>query len=206
MQFTAPDNTELAEAPGQSAWNPCGQRRELWRVSHAGNRTEENLFKHSSRPRSHVKSHLGGAVTIVSRHAMHSAAHGQGFIFNEDSRLHGYNAVMPTELSVSCAGDLVTVGGSVVAVTPVRSCPGPFSFCLRSWELECFFFFCPGEDSLALWPSWVLERWWCGPDAESGTLALRTHTGREREVHCRFTLCFNFAAWPLDWAPPPGRD
>jgi len=32
---------------------------------------------------------------------------------------------------VSCTGDLVTVGGSVVVVTPVRSPPGPFSFCVR---------------------------------------------------------------------------
>lgn len=62
VEFTALDNMEILEAPGQSAWNPCGHRRELWRVSHAGNRTEENLFKYSSGPRSHVKPHLGGAV------------------------------------------------------------------------------------------------------------------------------------------------
>jgi len=32
---------------------------------------------------------------------------------------------------LSFAGDLATVGGPVVVVTPVRSTPGPFSFCLR---------------------------------------------------------------------------
>jgi hypothetical protein len=35
------------------------------------------------------------------------------------------------ELFLSCAGDLATVGGPVVVVTPVRSPPDPFSFCLR---------------------------------------------------------------------------
>lgn len=137
MEFTALDNMDLSEAPRQSAWNPYGQRRELWRVSHAGNRTEENLFKHSSDPRSHVSLIWEVLYTTVSSHAMHSwlsfsAAHGQGFTFNEGSSLHGYNAVTPTELFVSCTGDLVTVRGSVVVVTPVRSPSGSFSFCVRS--------------------------------------------------------------------------
>lgn len=53
---------------------------------------------------------------------------------------------MPTELCVSCAGDLATVGGPVAVVTPV-----PSILFKWLWELESFF--CSGKDSLALWPS-----------------------------------------------------
>jgi len=38
---------------------------------------------------------------------------------------------MPMEIFVICVGDLATVGGSVVVVTPVRSPPGYIPFCLR---------------------------------------------------------------------------
>jgi hypothetical protein len=66
-----------------------------------------------------------------------------------------FNAVMPMEIFVSCVGDLATVGGSVVVLTPVRSPPGSFSLSLslsffaRPWGLESFY---PGS-FLALWPS-----------------------------------------------------
>jgi len=47
---------------------------------------------------------------------------------------------MPMEIFVSCVGDLTTVGGSVVVVTPVHSPPGSFTFFLsaRPWGLESF--------------------------------------------------------------------
>jgi len=51
---------------------------------------------------------------------------------------------MPMEMFVICVGDLATVGGSVVVVTPVRSLPG-YSFYLggggsaRPWGLEGFY-------------------------------------------------------------------
>ena len=49
---------------------------------------------------------------------------------------------MPMEIFVSCVGDLATVGGSVVVVTPVRSPPGSLDFVLfsaRPWGLESFY-------------------------------------------------------------------
>jgi len=52
--------------------------------------------------------------------------------------------VMPMEISVSCVGDLATVGGSVVVMTPVRSLPPPLFFCeplgirkLSPWQFPC---------------------------------------------------------------------
>jgi len=63
---------------------------------------------------------------------------------------------MPMEIFVSFVGDLATVGGSVVVVTPVFSPPGSISlsrslslFSARPWGLESFD---PGS-FLALWPS-----------------------------------------------------
>ena len=46
--------------------------------------------------------------------------------------------VMPMEIFVSCVGDLATLGGPVVSVTPVRSPPGSF-FSVRFWGLQSFY-------------------------------------------------------------------
>ena len=41
--------------------------------------------------------------------------------------------VMPMEIFVCCVGDMATLGGPVVVVTPVRSVPFFFSFFLFFW-------------------------------------------------------------------------
>lgn len=58
---------------------------------------------------------------------------------------------MSMEIFVSCVGDVATVGGSVVVVTPVRPPPGsiPLFWSARTWGLESFY---PGS-FFALWPS-----------------------------------------------------
>jgi len=57
---------------------------------------------------------------------------------------------MPLEIFVSSVGDLATLGGPVVVVTPVCSPPGSFSFLsARPWGLEIFY---PGS-SIPFWLS-----------------------------------------------------
>ena len=64
--------------------------------------------------------------------------------------------VMAMEIFVSCVGDLATVGGSVVVVTPVCPPPGSFSFLsARPRGLESFY----SGSFLALWLSGVSKRW-----------------------------------------------
>jgi hypothetical protein len=94
--------------------------------------------------------------------------------------------VVPMGLFVSCAGDLTTVGGTLVVVTPVRSPPWSLLFLFTwPWAIECFS--CP-DVSLAFCPSGVLERWCWWQDAESGTLAIRTHTRLELKCIAGFGL------------------
>jgi len=47
---------------------------------------------------------------------------------------------MPMKLFVICVGDLATVGGSVLVVTPVQLLYDSFSFCLQGLGTRKFFF------------------------------------------------------------------
>jgi hypothetical protein len=102
-----------------------------------------------------------------------------------------------------------------VVVTPLQSPPGPFTFFFTwPWAIVYIYmyelwaiasFSCP-DDSLALWPSGVLERWRWRQDAESRTLAIRTHTGRE----CKCIAGLRFVLIPQPGpglsTPSPGID
>jgi len=48
---------------------------------------------------------------------------------------------MPMKLFVIFVGDLATVGGSLLVVTPVQSLYDSFSFCLRGLGTRKFFLF-----------------------------------------------------------------
>ena len=100
-------------------------------------------------------------------------------------------------------GDLATLGGLVLVVTPVCSPPASFSvLSARPWGLESFY---PGS-SLALWPSWVSETRWREQDTW-GERSLSGHILGWSEMLCwffwlwftdyglLFTVCFNLAPW-----------
>jgi hypothetical protein len=103
--------------------------------------------------------------------------------------------VMPIELFVSSAGDLTTVWKTDGGRVPSPVTPWPLMF-LFTWPWAIEHFSCPG-DSLTLWPNGVLERlcWW--QDVESGMLAIRTHTRRDRK--CIAGLRFVLIPQPCPW-------
>ena len=92
--------------------------------------------------------------------------------------------VMPMEIFVSCVGDLATLGGPVLVVTPVCSPPGSFSFLsARPWGIRKFL---PWQfpSVLAEWSFWNVVT---GARRTRGTLAIWTHTRRERKCIAGFS-------------------
>jgi hypothetical protein len=95
---------------------------------------------------------------------------------------------MPMEIFVSCVGDLATVGGSVVVVTPVRSPPGSLDFVFSCEAL--------GIRKFLPWSRTARTgRCLSGHILGRSVSALPVYSFKFTDYGLPFTVCFNLAPW-----------